>query len=222
MKTIRNVISDVRASLKEVVADSNLSNKLIWSKIVDLSTLLVQREADALRIPNVQNSLQIIKCIDVVEVPAIDVCCSIKSKKVFYRTRNKIPSIYFDKDGPLIKAIRTIDRGNTIEMTTMDSLARSMEDTNNKYDTTKYAFYSEGYLYLTQKIPILIEGLFVYDVSDLNFCGCGEVVPCKRFLDSYWMIPEKLYYQTIQGVVQDIASTYKRIPDQIIDKNENT
>jgi len=223
MKTIRNVISDIKASLKEVTADSSLPNKLIWSKVVDLSSLLIQRESDALRIPNVQNSLQIIKCVDVIEVPSIDSCCNIKSDKVFYRTREKLPSIYFDADGPIIKAIRTIDRSSSIDIITMDSLARSLEDTNSKYDKSEYAFYSEGYLYLTRKIPILIEGLFMYDISGLNFCGCTDKeLPCRRFLDTYWMIPEKLYYQTIQAVIQDLVSVYKRIPDQIIDKNENT
>ncbi len=223
--TLREGISKVKKELKLVNSDYSASNKFIYSKILSTSSLFIQRESDALRLTNLAGVYQSLKCVEVKEVPSVDKNCFVSSKYVMYRTKGKLPDLYVDASGPLIKAIRSVDRTTDINYTTQNAINRTLGDTSNsKYDKSVYAFYEEGYLYLTKKIPIIVEGAFVTDVS--TWCGCeceDDDKPCKPFLDNRWFIPTKLVEPVIKSVISDLVNGYIKIPNQkVTDKDTST
>jgi hypothetical protein len=224
-KTIREVISEIKKGLKEVHADSKMTNKFVYSKLTTKSLLIIQRESDALRLANSFDTYQTLPCVEVIDIPAIDKNCRITSKKRLYRTKGKLPDMYFDAANPIIRSIRSLDRfGKTITLTNLDSILRGLQDTNSKYDKNIYAWFEEGYLYFTEKVPVRVEALFVADVKDWCGCDCDTErdKPCTKFLDGRFYAPEKLIDSIISLVIQDLANSYKRLPDQqVIDKNPN-
>lgn len=219
--TIREAISKVKKSFKEINADSHLSNKFVYSSLVAKSNLIMQRESDALRLSNIQDVYQTLKCVKVEEIPSVDPRCNMKSKAKFYRTVKCLPDTYFDSDGPLIRSIRSIDGFTEIQLTTLDSIERWKKDSNSKYDKSVYAFYSEKHLYLTRKVPVKIEAAFTNDISHID-CNCDDI-PCYVFLDTKWYVPKKLEDTILSLVLQDLANSYERVSTKVLtDKNDNT
>lgn len=219
--TVRESLSQVKGMVKEVNADSRLSNKFVYNKLITKAMLLIQRESDTLKLAWLTEMYQTITCLKIEEAPAIDPCCGIKSKAVVYRSVNPLPEIYSDTRGLIINNVSSLDGYKQIELTTPASIRRIAEDTNSKYDKTIYGWIFDGYLYLLKKYPVKITAAFITDVSDYNDCSCEEA-PCKRFLDSVWKIPKKLMDVTIQLVVVDILKEYKALrEDGKINKKED-
>lgn len=216
--TIRESISQVKEPLKEVNADSRLTNKFIYNKLLTKAFLFIQRESDALRLAYIKEMYQTLKCLKIEEAPAIDPCCGIKSKAVVYRSVNKLPEMYVDSRGDIIDSVESLDGFTSIKLTTPASVRRYMEDTNSKFDKTVYGFIFNEYLYLLKKHPVKITAAFVSEVSD--YCAC-EDKPCVRFLDFKWRVPKKILDQAILAVTEDLIKSYKQIKlDGDINKKE--
>lgn len=222
--TIREAISLIKKEIREVNADSRLHNKFIYSKLIAKSNILIQRDADALKLGSLQDLYQTIKCAEVEEVPAIDPNCFISSDLKLYRTC-KLPDLYSDFSGVLIKSVRSVDRfGKDIKLESVDYIVNLREDTNSRFDKSIYGFYEDGRIYLEKNLPIRIEGMYVADISSYKGCNCGEKdEDCIRFLDTKWYIPRKLEDDVISLVIRDLGGGYKRIPEQaVINKDPNT
>lgn len=222
--TLREAISRVKKEIKEVNADSRLTNKFIYSKLISKGNLIIQRDSNALKLGNLQDLYQTLKCLDVKEVPAIDKNCFLTTDYTLFRTCNRVPDLYSDVKGVIIKSIRTLDRNEKITLETLDYIQDAARDSNSKYDKSIYAFYEDGYIYQQKRIPIRVEGMFVHDVTSHQDCACDtSSLPCKRFLDTKWYMPRKLEDDVISLVIRDLSQTYERLPGQtIIDKNPTT
>ena len=221
--TIRETISQVKGEIKETNADSRLTNKAVYNKLVRKAMLLIQRESDSLKLAHILELYQTVKCLKIEEAPAIDPCCGIKSKAVVYRTINKLPEMYSDGNGPIVDTIESIDGYSDIKLTNPGTIKRIKEEsTNSKYDKTIYAFIFDGYLYLLKKHPVRMTAAFISDVSGYNDCSCDDK-PCIKFLDTQWKIPKKILDATIQLVIQDYMKDYKQIREDLTtNKNSNT
>ena len=212
--SLREAISLVKKNLKEANSDSRLTNKYIWGKLKSVGIVLVQQDSDKLKLAKLQDLYQPLKCVEMEEAPKIDPCCGIKSFCKIWRTKEKIPDLYSDSMGVIIKAIRTIDSSKEISIITPSRLLRIKKDKNSKYDKSIYGFYSDGHIYLAnaEYRMIEIEGLFTEDISHLNVCDSKEK-ECTRLIDRPWKVPAKLEGVIIQAVVKDILESYKRITE---------
>lgn len=222
--TIRESISQVKSPIKEVHADSKLTNKSVYNKLLTKAMLFIQRESDSLKLAYSTEFYQPIKCLKIEEAPAIDPCCGIKSKAVVYRSASKLPDMYIDVNGPIINSITSIDSSYEVVYSTAAEVRRIAEDTNSKYDKSVYAFIDNGYLYMVNKMfPVKVSAAFITDVSEWNDCSCEEPKPCIRFLDSEWRIPQKILDNVIGAVKQDLLRSYKAIQeDSNINKTPNS
>lgn len=219
--TIRQGISSVRTSLKEVNADSRLTNKAIYDKLLSSAKLIIMREANALRLTYLTEAYQVYTCLSVEDLPWDDSCIGIPVKKKFYRSVNKIPDTFIDTKGAIIRGITSLDGSTVINYTDEKSVIRSLKDSNSKYDKSVYGFLKEGYIYLTRKIPVEISGFFITNLNH-NPC-CKKEDDCTPFLDQEWKMPQQLIDPIISKVISDLSGTYKRIPEQInINKDPNT
>lgn len=219
--TNREAISSVKKSIKEVNADSVLTNKFVISKLNATARVLIQQESDKLKLSKIQSLYQLLKCVEMEEAPTIDPCCGVKSLCTIWRTKDKLPALYTDSNGVIIKAIRTIDSSKEIKFTTPSRLIRIKKDKNSKYDKTIYAFFSDGRVYLSNAEfrKIEIEGLYQDDISHLNVCeGKND---CIRLIDREWKVPQKLEDVIIKSVIKELLESYKRINgDPTINKTD--
>jgi len=221
--TIRDFISLVKGTVKEVNADSRATNKFIYKKGQVALSLLVQRDSDVLNLMRIQNLFQHLKCVEMEEVPKIDPCCNISSKATIWRTKKTLPEIYEDSMGVIIKGVTSIDNSSEITLSTESSVRRAIE-IGSRFNKEKYGFYREGRIYLTNAYyrKIDIEALFKEDISHLSYCNCYEKQPCSRFLDRRIILPQKFEKPLLDIVIEEIAKVYKAIPEDInISKTPN-
>jgi hypothetical protein len=221
----REAISRVKGAIKEINADSRLTNKRVWSMIDTKTVYLINQESDKLKIDRIQKLYQTLPCIRMEEAPAGDSCCDVKTYCTVFRSVEPIPEIYSDSYGAIIDSVTTIDGSIQIKMTTPKDVQRAKKDSNSRFDKTVYGFYKENYLYIAnEKYPLVsMEAMFKDDLSLRKAHKCGEEVEnCIKYLDTDWVVPQKLEDTILNTVVLELANVYKRIPeDQNINKNTN-
>lgn len=223
--TKRQAIETLRQELRERTADSKLSNQFLYNELLKQAKWLVKREVSGGRIYTNNSFFQTIGCMDVIEVPAIDECCPIKTNCKIYRTKNKLPEAWVDNDGAVIRSISSVDGSTDFFYTTSTSWSSKSKDPYQKMGKIKYAFFEDNYLWFPVNNPhkISISGYFVDELHDTDMCSeCREKVDCVRFLDSKFMVPAWLEAEMYAKALQQIASITMRMQeDEQIDKNTN-
>lgn len=223
--TKREAISRVKILVKELNADSRLTNKYVWSSIDSKSKLIIQRENDALKLSRIQSMYKTLPCVKMEEAPYADNCCEVKTYCTVFRSVYPLPEMYTDSHGFVLRQITTIDGSQEIRMVTPQQARRIKQDKNSKYDKTIYGFLNNNYLYITnKKFPLVrVEGMFIDDVSNLKNSPCATVdttANCKLYLDQDWNVPPKLEEGIINMVVEELSKVYKRIiEDNNLNKN---
>jgi hypothetical protein len=219
-------ISRVKVALKELNADSRLPKKFIFSIGQSKLRILINQESNKLKLTRDNTIHQTLKCLKVKPVPTIDECCGLKSKCEIYRTVDKLPKMFTDEEGVIIKNVLSVDGTTEFVLSTPNSLKRMLGDSsNNKFDKTKYCFYNDGYIYIAkERIKLIkIEAYFEDDVFKYNkecdVCkDCDK--ECYSYLDSEWKVPKKLEEIVITQTVTELANIYKRLQeDDTVNKN---
>lgn len=229
--TIRKAISDIRKGLRENDADSRLSNKYIYALIKKHAPTIIRQRSDSFRILKQQSFYQTLKCIIVEEAPTIDPCCGIRSKCTVFRTRDKLPRMYEDSYGAIIKNVWAVDGafGKELQPITPDGWSRKRDNpwAKNGATTDIYYFYSDGYLYfpMTNWRKVKIRAYFQEDINDLNLCDDCASTPtkeCRKYMDNELFIPTDIWSYISQSVLEELLKVYKQIrPDVIINKDED-
>lgn len=222
--TNKELVSQIRNQFKAVNADSRLSNKFLFSIINKHARWLIKRESDKLNLINFDTLFQTLKCVDVEEAPVIDDCCGVKSKCTVMRTKNKLPLLFEDLAGVIIKNIFTIDGSQDFTLIKINDYMRKLEDPNSKYDKTKYVFYNNGYLYFPKSIirMVMVKGYFEEDIRKYNKCDENDANTCITRMEEQNRIPEYLVGELMDFVLKDIMNFNRRSQADVdINKNEN-
>lgn len=229
MITIREAVHRVKRLLREINADSRLSDRTVYSTLSNHAKWLIYRESEKLKLVKNDAIFQHLKCVEVIKAPLIDPCCGIKNLCTVYRTKYKLPELFEDSFGVIIKNVTTID--SKISLTQIKPNEWERKQSNpwiSKDKKNKFYFYSDGYLYFPNGSWKMVEvpGLYRFDISDINLCDnkltCeDESKVCKRFLDSNFIIPDYLESQMFDAVLKDLSNTYKKIPEQSANINKN-
>lgn len=230
--TNREAIHRIKRLFREINADSRLSDRTVYSLMQNHTKWLIYRESEKFKLIEKDSIFQKLKCVEVIEAPKIDPCCGIKSLCTVYRTKNKLPDLYEDGYGVIIRDVTTVDGAVSLTQIKPNEWERKQENPwLNKNKKNSYFFYSEGYLYFPNGSWRMVEvnGLFTKDISEINLCDdlgtCDdETQQCKRFLDKDFIIPPYLEAQMYDAVIKDLSNTYKRIPEKSneINKNDNS
>ena len=217
--TKRQAIDSLRDKLRERNAESNFSNQMLYRAMMEQAKWLIKREISAGRIYKNTFFFQLLKCQRVIEVPTTDPCCPIKTNCKIYRTECKIPEIWIDNDGPIIKGVFSVDGSTEFWHTTPTTWMNKRDDPYQKMSKQKYSFYSDGYFWFPEVNPHFVDilGFWTDDVTQLNGCVESE---CVRFLDTRFMIPDWLEAEMYAKALEQLAGISKRLPeDEQIDKN---
>jgi hypothetical protein len=222
-KTKHELISQVRNELRIANSDSRLNDRFLWSIIEKHSEWLIKRESKKLRVMTQDTIFQTLKCVDVVDAPAVDECCGIRTKCKVFRTKDKVPELYSDDMGVIIKSVYTIDGSKDFSEITINEYMRKLENPHSKYDKSSYFFYNNGYLYFPKSTirKVMVKGYFKSEIiNDCEACP-SDVDPCLPFIDTPVRIPTYLIAELLQHVLAELTSlTLKIQQEEQIDKNE--
>lgn len=223
MSTKRQVIDSLRNKLRERNADSNYSNQFLYTVLLEHAKWLIKREISAGRIWRNVFFFQTLGCIKVVELSPIDSCCPVKTNCSIFRTEQKLPELWQDDYGPLIKTVSSVDNTTGFFYTSPTTWQSKRNDPYNRKSSEKYVFFSDGYLWFPEHNPhfVNIYGFFIDDISDVDtICNPCKDKPCTRFLDTSFFVPEWIEAEMFAKALEQLAGVSKRLPeDEQIDKN---
>ena len=214
------MIDSLRNKLRERNADSNYTNQFLYQVLMEHAKWLIKREIQKGVIYKNTYFFQSLKCQNVIETSLIDPCCPIKTNCKIYRTECKIPDVWIDNNGPVIKTVTSVDGSTDFWITTPSAWQNKRLDPYQKKSDMKYTFYSDGYFWFPEHNPhkINIFGFWIDDISELN--GCAKNEECVKFLDTPFYLPDWLEAEMMAKALEQLAGISKRLPeDNQIDKN---
>lgn len=218
--TKRQAIDDLRDELKRRNADNTYTNQFLYRELVKHAKWLIKRDINAGRIWKNTFFFQYLKCQKVIEVPSIDPCCPVKTNCKIYRTDCKIPDVWIDNDGPIVKSVLSVDNSTDFWLTTPTTWMNKKDDPYQQHSKQKYAFYADGYIWFPEHNPHLVNilGFWVDDISHLN--GCQDNAECTRYLDTRFVVPDWLEAEMFAKALASLAGiTEKMQEDEQQDKN---
>lgn len=223
MITKREAISSLRDKLRERNADNNYSNHFLYNSLLEQAKWLIKRELTLGKIYRNTSLFQTYKCTSVVKASLVEKCCPIKTGCTIYRSKHMIPETWVDNNGPVIKAITSVD--NNTKFTIIDPLTwqAKRNDPYRSMMKTYYVFYSGGYLWFPEVNPhkVNIHAYFTDVIQELECEDCKEDnTNCIRFLDREFMIPDWILAELYAKTLELLLKTSKSIPeDLLINKN---
>ncbi len=220
--TKRTAIETFRDELRERNADSTYSNQFLYNVLLNHAKWLIKREISRGKIYINNSFFQTLSCQEVIEVSTIDSCCPVKTNCKIYRTKDKLPEMWIDEYGPVLKSISSVDGTTEFFFTSAAGWQNKRNDPYQKMTDMKYTFFSDGYLWFPEHNPhrINIYGFYTDDITDKS--DCAEKKPCVRYLDTQFMLPGWLEGEMFAKALEQVAGITKRLPeDAQIDKNVN-
>lgn len=218
---IGQLISQLRNQVRIVNADTKVSKRFVWSLIDKHARWLIKREAAKLRIMKMGHLFQTYKCMEVDEVPASDELCGMETKCKVWRTRFKVPHIYTDEDGVIIKAVYSVDGSEEFTPIKLQEFMRKTENPHSRYDHSRYYYYNSGYLYFPNT-PIKMVQIKAYFVDEIiNKCRPEDQDKvCMSNLDKRLRVPDYLLGELMDHVLNDLINQKKVPPDPTTNKQE--
>lgn len=222
MSTKRQMIDSIRNKLRERSADTGYTSQFLYQTLMEHAKWLIKREISAGRIYKNTYFFQLLKCQNVIETSLIDPCCPITTNCKIYRTECKIPDVWTDNDGPVVKSITSVDGSTRFWITTPTTWQNKKNDPYQKKSNQMYAFYSDGYFWFPEHNPhkVNLLGFWVDDIADKN--NCSENKECTTYLDTPFFVPDWLEAEIMAKALEQLAGITKKLPeDEQIDKNPN-
>jgi len=217
MTTIGDAISRVRNTLKAVKEDPFLTDRVIYSSLLKYGQTLLKREDNQFKLMKISSIFKVLPYIELIDVDKVDAgCIGVYSGCYFKRSKDKLPTILDGAMGPVIRTTSSID--GTVEMFRTDpgtwvSMTRS---TTFKYNTRKYFWYLNGYIYCPNIDweAIRMEALFE---GKIDTC---DTDPCLIRQDDPLLFPEYLFSEIEQFVIKELTMTIQ-IPTDGADDSQN-
>ncbi len=224
MSTKRDIIDSLRVKLREKGADSTFSNKFLYQTILEQASWLIKREANAGKIWTSDSLFQNLP-IKIVEVSLIDSCLPVKTNCKIYRSENRLPSIWEETDGQIIRSVSSIDNSTDFFFTTSTAWSKKKKDPYRNKGVQNYFFFDDGYIWIPDKNPhyVIVQAFFIDEISlVMDDCiDCNEK-ECIKFLDTPSRIPVWIEAELLSKAVELLAGVSKKEPeDEKIDKNTN-
>ena len=224
--TKRQAIETLRDYLKERNADSNYTNQFLYNTLDIEAQWLIKREESAGRIYKNNSLFQNINGLAVQEVSTIPSCLKLKTKCKIYRTVDKLPEMWMDNDGPIIRSVSSVDNSTFFMIISPLQWQNKLNDPYQKYSSERYAIVDDGYLWFSKNPHYINFSGFLKNDAKLFKKSCTECdeeenKDCVRNLDTEYKVPEWIMGELFAQALRKLT-TLKQIPeDTQIDKNPN-
>ena len=217
MTTIGEAVSRVRNALKAVKEDPFLTDRNIYYVITKYGQTLLKREDNQFRLMKISSIFKVLPYVELIDVDKVEAgCIGVYSGCYFKRSKDKLPTILEGTFGPVIRTVSSID--GTIEMFRTDpgtwvSMTRT---TTWRYNTRKYFWYLNGYLYAPNVDwdALRIEAIFQGKTD-----SCDND-PCSIRQDDPLPFPEYLFSEIEQFAIKELTMAIQ-VPTDGPDDSQN-
>ena len=217
MTTIGEAISRVRNVLKAVKEDPFLTDRTIYFAIQKYAKTLIKREDNQFRLMKMSQIFQVLPYIELIDVDKVEAgCVGVYSECYFKRSKDKLPSILDGMFGPIIRTTSSIDGSIEMFRTEPGTWVSITKSTTFKYNTRRYFWYLNGYLYCPNIDweAVRMEAIFENKVEI-----CEE--DCMTRQNESYNIPEYLFSEVEQMVIKELTMSMS-IPTDGPDDSQNT
>jgi hypothetical protein len=217
MTTIGEAISRVRNVLKAVKEDPFLTDRTIYFAIQKYAKTLIKREDNQFRLMKMSQIFQVLPYIELIDVDKVEAgCVGVYSECYFKRSKDKLPSILDGMFGPIIRTTSSIDGSIEMFRTEPGTWVSITKSTTFKYNTRRYFWYLNGYIYCPNIDweAIRMEAIFENKVEI-----CEE--DCMTRQNESYNIPEYLFSEVEQMVIKELTMSMS-IPTDGADDSQNT
>lgn len=228
MDTIGYILSRLRNDVKAVTQDAFLSDRYLYSKLMKFVPALLKREDSKNLLMKTIGIWQSLPYVELTEVDKVETACfNIKSGCTIKRTTFRLPKFFNGYIGPLIKNVTSLsgpatdaDDERKFQFIDSSKYASITRTTGFKYNKTRYYWYADGYLWFPnlEWDAVRIEALFEGDIRTFN--DCKTCKNCLNKQDQEWGVPEYLYPELENFVIQDLNNLMKTPPD-LVDNKQN-
>ena len=217
MTTIGEAISRVRNVLKAVKEDPFLTDRTIYFAIQKYAKTLIKREDNQFRLMKMSQIFQVRPYIELIDVDKVEAgCVGVYSECYFKRSKDKLPSILDGMFGPIIRTTSSIDGSIEMFRTEPGTWVSITKSTTFKYNTRRYFWYLNGYLYCPNIDweAVRMEAIFENKVEI-----CEE--DCMTRQNESYNIPEYLFSEVESMVIKELTMSMS-IPTDGPDDSQNT
>lgn len=213
---VSQIVSRIRDSIKEQFGDSRYSNRYLFSLFKTKAKTLISIDAGKGNLFKQNNSWKTI-CIDMEIASSIfceEVC--IPYDKYLYRSKCKLPKLMEASSGTLLKSLTTVDFSKNINLV---SPTEFFVKKKIRFNTEKYAFIQNGYLFTNVSYPVL---LLVSIPEEITYTNCEElsnVKTCNTALFGDFFIPAYLEEPVFQMCLQELMGTKQIQTDEAPNQN---
>ena len=149
MTTIGEIVSRVRGQIKSEAQDAFMTDRYIYSLILKYAQLYMRRQDSSNKLMKFNSVWQTLAYVELIEIDKIEAKCSgIQSGCTIKRTKETLPTFMEGYWGPLIRTVSSIDGSIEMQPTSPGTYTSMTKTTSFKYNTTKYFWFLNGYLYL--------------------------------------------------------------------------
>ena len=217
MTTIGEAVSRVRNALKAVKEDPFLTDRTIYYALTKYGQTLLKREDNQFRLMKISSIFKVLPYVELIDVDKVEAgCIGVYSKCYFKRSKDKLPTIFDGALGPIIRTVSSIDGGIEMFRTDPGTWVSITKSTTFKYNTRKYFWYLNGYLYVPNVDwdAIRVEAVFEGKVE-----SCDTDV-CLVRQDDPLPFPEYLFSEIEQFVVKELTMAMQ-VPTDGPDDSQN-
>lgn len=218
MSIVRNLVSTVRASLKQLSSDTIISDRLILEILRTTNIKFVVQRLDTRQSWTDPNAFTSLTCIPLKDVPIAE-CCDVELDCKISRSINKLPKIIGTKYNLAIQGVWGIDRKNRFIESNPNRYANSVKLNNKK--EYKFFWILNDYLYLSKSgIELASMSAFTEQFVDPSLYSCdADKSKCP-------INPLDLEFKTLKGLEDDVVTyTTQKILERYyqlpIDKSTN-
>lgn len=222
MTTRAESISRIRNILKGVKEDPFMTDRFIFSMIMKYAKFLIRRQANEGKIMAYTGLFQFIPCMELIELDKVPACCTgIRTGCTIRRTKEKLPELLEGAYGPIFRTISSLDMSTELRPTYPAVYANLTNLTSHKYNTQKYYWYLDGYIYVPNVDweGIYIEGIFNSDIAPY-ICTQSADTSCTRAQDLPLNLPDYLLAEVEQMALKEMLTT-GQIPSDGPDDSQN-
>jgi hypothetical protein len=216
MTTIGEAISRVRNTLKAVKEDPFLTDRVIYSSLIKYGQTLLKREDNQFKLMKISSIFQVLPYIELIDVDKVEAgCLGVYSGCYFKRSKEKLPTILDGAMGPIIRTTSSIDGSIEMFRTDPGTWVSMTRTTTWKYNTRKYFWYLNGYVYCPNIDweAIRMEAIF-QGVTD----PCSD--QCDIAQNKPLSLPEYLFSEVEQFVIKELTMSIS-IPSDGPDDGQN-
>ena len=217
MTTIGEAVSRVRNALKAVKEDPFLTDRTIYYALTKYGQTLLKREDNQFRLMKISSIFKVLPYIELIDVDKVEAgCIGVYSGCYFKRSKEKLPTIFDGALGPIIRTVSSIDGSIEMFRTDPGTWVSITKSTTFKYNTRKYFWYLNGYLYAPNIDwdAVRMEAVFEGKVD-----SC-DTDPCLIRQDDPLPFPEYLFSEIEQFVIKELTMAMQ-IPTDGSDDSQN-